>query len=122
MEDFESIVDMFIRFMVIINKLQALRKIYKKKKREKDMKIMRFLPNKCEIKVITIQETKDLTKLTFKELIGSLTTDEINIIITKKLKKRRRMSLYSKLQQLIMRSRKIKMKPLYHYIKVHKVC
>ena len=53
------------------------------------MKIMRFLPNKCEIKVITIQETKDLTKLPFKELIGSLTTDEINIIITKKLKKRR---------------------------------
>ena len=38
MEDFESIVDMFIRFMVIINKLQALRKIYKKKKRKKKKK------------------------------------------------------------------------------------
>ena len=35
MEDFESIVDMFIRFMVIINKLQALGKTYIKKKKKK---------------------------------------------------------------------------------------
>lgn len=36
MEDFESIVDMFIRFMVIINKLQALGKTYIKKKKKRE--------------------------------------------------------------------------------------
>ena len=44
MEDFESIVEMFSRFMVIVNELQALEKAYIKI--EKVMKILRSLPKK----------------------------------------------------------------------------
>ena len=44
MEDFESIVKIFSRFMVIVNELQALEKAYIKI--EKVMKILRSLPKK----------------------------------------------------------------------------
>ena len=44
MKDFESIVEMFSRFMVIVNELEALGKTYTKV--EKVMKILRFLPKK----------------------------------------------------------------------------
>ncbi|KAL6328642.1 hypothetical protein AAG906_003327 [Vitis piasezkii] len=43
------------------------------------MKILRSFPKKWEIKVITIQEAKDLTKLPLEELIGSLMTQEITM-------------------------------------------
>ena len=61
MKDFESIVEMLSRFLVIVNELQALGKTYTKV--EKVMKILRFMPKKWEAKVTTIQEAKDLTKL-----------------------------------------------------------
>ena len=44
MKDFESIVEMFSRFMVIVNELEALGKTYTKV--EKVMKILRSLPKK----------------------------------------------------------------------------
>ena len=44
MKDFESIIDMFSRFMVIMNKLEALGKTYIGV--EKVMKILRSLPKK----------------------------------------------------------------------------
>ena len=44
MKDFESIVDMFSRFMVIVNELEALGKTYTEA--EKVMKILRSLPKK----------------------------------------------------------------------------
>ncbi|RVX05239.1 hypothetical protein CK203_020110 [Vitis vinifera] len=65
----------------IVNGLEALGKTYKES--EKVMKILRSLPSKWHTKVTAIQETKDLTKLPTKELIGSLMTYEINL--TKKL-------------------------------------
>ncbi|KAL6329291.1 hypothetical protein AAG906_015497 [Vitis piasezkii] len=43
------------------------------------MKILRSFPKKWEIKVITIQEAKDLTKLPLEELIGSLMMQEITM-------------------------------------------
>ena len=67
-KDFESIMEMFSRFMVIVNELQALGKTYTDV--EKVMKIIRFLPKKWETKVTTIQEAKDLTKLPLEEPIG----------------------------------------------------
>ena len=76
-KDFESIVEMFSRFLVIVNKLEALGKTYTKV--EKVMKILRSLPKKWETKVTPIQEAKDLTKLSLEELIGSLMTYEINL-------------------------------------------
>ena len=76
-KDFESIVQMFSRFMVMVNELESLGKTYTKV--EKVMKILRSLPNKWETKVMAIQEAKDLTKLPLEELIGSLMTHEINL-------------------------------------------
>ena len=61
MKDFESIVERFFRFMVIINELEALRKTYTEV--EKVMKILRSLPKKWETKVTAIQEATDVTKL-----------------------------------------------------------
>ena len=66
MKDFESIVEMFSRFMVIVNELEALGNTYSKVK--KVMKILRSLPKKWETKVTTIQKVKDLTKLSLEEL------------------------------------------------------
>ena len=57
---------MFSRFMVIVNKLEALGNSYSKV--EKVMKILRSLPKKWETKVTTIQKVKDLTKLSLEEL------------------------------------------------------
>ena len=68
MKDFESIIEMFSRFMVIVNELEALGKTYTEA--EKVMKILRSLPKKWETKVTAIQEANDLTKLSLEELIG----------------------------------------------------
>ena len=76
-EDFEFIVEMFSRFMVMVNELESLGKTYTEV--EKVMKILRSLPKKWETKVTTIQEAKDLTKLSLEELVGSLMTYEINL-------------------------------------------
>ena len=76
MKDFESIVEMFSRFMVIVNELEALEKTYTEV--EKVMKILRSLPNKWETKVTVIQEAKDVTNLPLEKLIGPLMTHEIN--------------------------------------------
>ena len=77
MKDFESTVEMFSRFMMIVNELEALGKIYTEV--EKVMNILRSLPKKWEAKVTAIQEAKDLTKLPLEELIGLLMTHEINL-------------------------------------------
>ena len=76
-KDFESIVEMFSRFIVIVNELEALGKTFTEV--EKVMKILRSLPRKRETKVTAIQEAKDLTKLSLEELIGSLMTYEIEL-------------------------------------------
>ena len=76
-KDFESIVEMFSRFMMIVSELEALGKTYTKV--EKVMKILRSLPKKWETKGTVIQETKDLTKVSLIELIGSLMTHDINL-------------------------------------------
>ena len=77
MKDFESIVEMFSRFMVMVNELESLGKTYTEVK--KVMKILRSLPKKLEANVTAIQEAKDLTKLPLEELIGSFMTQEINL-------------------------------------------
>ena len=76
-KDFEFILEMFSRFMVIVNELKALGKTYTEVK--KVMKILRSLPKKWETKVTAIQEAKDLTKLSLEGLIGSLMTYEIEL-------------------------------------------
>ena len=77
MKDDESIIKMFTRFTNITNEPQALGKAYTEM--EKVIKILRCLTHKRQVKVITIQEVKDLTKLPMEELIGSLMTHEITM-------------------------------------------
>ena len=78
MKDNETIVEMIIRFTNIVNGLEALGKTYKES--EKVMKILMSLPSKWHTKVTEIQGAKDLTKLSLKELIGSLMTYEFNLV------------------------------------------
>ena len=85
MKDNETIIEMITRFTDIVNGFEALRKTYKKS--EKVVKILMLLPSKWDTKVISIQETKYLTKLPLEDLIGSLMTHEINL--TKKQQKRK---------------------------------
>ena len=63
--------------MNIINILNGLDKIYTN--HELVCKVLRSLPKEWEAKVTTIQEAKDLTKLSLKELIGSLMTHELSM-------------------------------------------
>ena len=88
MKDFESIVEMFLRFLVIVNELEALGKTYTEV--EKVVNILRSLPKKWETKVTTIQEAKDLTKLSLEKLIGSLMTYEINLNNHKKIEENKK--------------------------------
>ena len=88
MKDFESIVEMFFRFLVIVNELEALGKTYTEV--EKVVNILRSLPKKWETKVTTIQEAKDLTKLSLEKLIGSLMTYEINLNNHKKIEENKK--------------------------------
>ena len=57
------------------------------------MKILRSFPKKWEIKVITIQEAKDLTKLPLEELIGSLMTQEITMTSHQDVKDKKKKSI-----------------------------
>lgn len=68
---------MFARFMKITNEFQALEKMYTKV--EKVIKILRFLPNKYEAKMMIVQEAKDVTKIPLEALIGSCMIHKINM-------------------------------------------
>ena len=72
----ESIVDMYTRFIDIINKLKALGKKFENA--ELVRKMLRSLPKSWEAKVTAIQEAKDLNTLPLEELLGSLMTYEMN--------------------------------------------
>ncbi|PON39991.1 hypothetical protein PanWU01x14_300720, partial [Parasponia andersonii] len=71
----ETIAQMFTRFTIIINSLNALGKSFS----NIDLvnKVLRSLPKAYLSKVVTIQEARDLTKLPIEELMGSLMTYEI---------------------------------------------
>jgi len=73
----ENISEMFARFMVIVNGLKALGKEYT----DADLvrKILRSLSSICHTKATVIEDSKDLSKISLDELIGSLMTYEINL-------------------------------------------
>jgi len=75
MKSEESISKMFTRFTNIINSLKSLGKCYTNV--ENVRKILRYLPKHWDAKVTTIEEAKDLTKMSLDELLGSLMTHEI---------------------------------------------
>jgi hypothetical protein len=71
----ESIYEMFTRFTNFIYSLKALGKCYTNV--ENVRKILRSLPKHWDAKVTTIEEAKDLTKMSLDELLGSLMIHEI---------------------------------------------
>ncbi|XVF26395.1 hypothetical protein REPUB_Repub14bG0012500 [Reevesia pubescens] len=75
MRRYEEIQDMTNCFNQIINGLKALDKTYS----NKDMvnKFLNSLPKSWEVKVTTIEESKDLNTLSLEDLIGSLITYEM---------------------------------------------
>ncbi|MQM22472.1 hypothetical protein Taro_055524 [Colocasia esculenta] len=77
MKNDETILDMFARFMLIINCLKGLKKEYSNS--DIVRKILWSLPSSWNIKATVIEDSKDLSKMKLDELIGSLMTYEINV-------------------------------------------
>ncbi|GJX42455.1 zf-CCHC domain-containing protein [Tanacetum coccineum] len=73
----ESIDSAFARFNIIITSLKALDEDYSSKNYVR--KFLRDLHPKWRAKVTTIKESKDLTSLSFNELIGNLKVHEMII-------------------------------------------
>ncbi|XP_052188099.1 uncharacterized protein LOC127798498 [Diospyros lotus] len=75
MKENEYIKDMYTRFNDIVSTLESLGKTFTNG--EKVRKILRSLPRSWDPKVTAITEAKDLDKLEFDNLLGSLMTHEI---------------------------------------------
>ena len=73
----ENVKEMFGRLSNIVYKSKALGKSYKKL--EIVQNFLRVLPWSLEAKVTTIQESKDLKQIKIEELIGNLTTYELEM-------------------------------------------
>ncbi|XP_057990597.1 uncharacterized protein LOC131172979 [Hevea brasiliensis] len=71
----ETISEMSIRFTDLVNVLKALEKEFTEE--ELVNKVLRSLPKSWETKVTVIFDTKDFSKFTYDELIGSLITHEM---------------------------------------------
>lgn len=71
----KSIKDIYTRFTDIVNAMKGIRK--KLPNGELMIERLRSLPKSWEVKVTTIEEAKDLSKLSMEALIGSLKTHEI---------------------------------------------
>ena len=75
MSDKETVVVMYTRFTHITNELKSLGKSFTTE--ELVRKILRFLPQSWEAKVMAIQEANDMNKISLDELIGNLQTYEL---------------------------------------------
>ena len=73
----ESIVEMFTRFIDVVNGLEGLGK--RVSEHDKVSKILRCLPPKWNSKTEAIEKAKNLKELPLEELIGSLMTYEMKI-------------------------------------------
>ena len=74
MQEHESIEEMFARFTIIVNELNALGEKYITLHRIK--KILRSLPKIWRPKVIAITKAKNMKTLAMDELIGSMKAHE----------------------------------------------
>jgi len=68
--DKETVMEMYTRFTHVTNELKSLGKSFTTK--ELVRRILRFLPQSWEAKVMAIQEAKDMDKISLDELIGNL--------------------------------------------------
>lgn len=83
MKPSETIRDMYIQFMDVVNGLKELGKSFLDF--ELVNKILRFIPKSWDPKVMVIQEAKDLNNFPLKELIGSLMTYQMTCNAHKEL-------------------------------------
>ena len=74
MRDNEPIVEFSSSISTLINQLKSNGEDYDEKRIVQ--KILRSLPHKYDKLVMTIEEAKDLTRLTMDELMGTLQTHE----------------------------------------------
>ncbi|KAL8473337.1 hypothetical protein ACS0TY_030241 [Phlomoides rotata] len=65
------------RFIEILNEMESLGKDYSQ--REKNLKILRALPNEWDMKVVVMRESNDLSKITTFELFSDLKAFEFDI-------------------------------------------
>ncbi|XP_070054658.1 uncharacterized protein [Nicotiana tomentosiformis] len=70
------------RFTIITNELKSLGKVFTSE--ELVSKVLRILPASWELKVIAIQEAKELDKISLDELVGNLKTHEMRKIEMRK--------------------------------------
>ena len=82
MEQNESVYSMYIRFMDIVNTLEALEKNFSNSKKVK--KIIRSLPKQWRPKRTTIEEAKNLNNLPIDDLISSLISYEEDLVVEKR--------------------------------------
>ncbi|XP_070032919.1 uncharacterized protein [Nicotiana tomentosiformis] len=74
----EPIQKMMTRFIIITNELKSLEKVFTSE--ELVSKVLRILPASWESKVTTIQEAKELDKISLDELVENLKTYEMRKI------------------------------------------
>ena len=101
MEANKIIFEMFTRFTDIINDLKSLGKVCTNV--EMLRKILMCLPRKWGSQVIAIEKAKDLTKMDFYELFGSLMTHEITLKSNEEIdesKKRRKITFRTSSSQI----------------------
>jgi len=72
LSDKETVMEVYTRFTHITNELKSLGKSFTTE--ELVRKILQFLPQSWEAKVITIQEAKKMNEISLDELIGNLQT------------------------------------------------
>ena len=77
MQSYETIGDIFTRFSEITNNLQSLGKSYSSS--DLVRKILRSLTPNWEKKTTAIEEAKDLSTYSLEDLIGNLTSYEVQI-------------------------------------------
>ncbi|XP_070045573.1 uncharacterized protein [Nicotiana tomentosiformis] len=82
MKESEPIQNMITRFTIITNELKSLGNVFASE--ELVSKVLRILPASWESKVTTIQEAKELDKISLDELVGNLKTHEMRKIELRK--------------------------------------
>ncbi|KAL8529116.1 hypothetical protein ACS0TY_006544 [Phlomoides rotata] len=80
----ETIDELDSRFTVIMNEINTLGKVFTK--REMALKIIRALPEKCDVFTVMFQNTKDLKEVSPQQIFSELKAFEFDLNIRKTVK------------------------------------
>ena len=78
MEENESFDKFYAKLKDIVNSTFNLRKTISESKIVR--KVLRSLPERFHAKITTIEESKDIDKISLTELVGNLQTDDLGLI------------------------------------------